>query len=249
MQIVLVSFALLAVAAAGHHGTVSSMQQVKVKELYDSITTKEYNPNVRPYGVNGTDATFVYVQLRDVNIIHVDESKGVFTFQAYARKAWVDNRLAYNDSTVSYLPVRDCKSLWYPDLFFLNGIEVSTFPFGGHHKAATARIYSNGKVFYSFRLTQTIHCPALFKTGSKDVICPVRLGSYGHFTDEMEVFFKEGNGDGGVNAVKDVILPKFTFGGVTIKPACDEGTKLVRTEDAEGHKHSCIQADFKFTRA
>lgn len=83
--------------------------QVKVKELYDSIVTKDYYPNLRPYGVNGTDATFVTVQLRDVKILNVDETKGLFTFQTYARKSWIDPRLAYNDTTVRYF---NLQKLW-----------------------------------------------------------------------------------------------------------------------------------------
>jgi len=243
-----VALLALATLAAGHHdGTVHSMQQVKIQTLYDAVVNKAYNPNVRPYGVNGTEATHVYVQLRDVNVIHVDESKGVFTFQAYARQTWVDTRLAYNDTGISYIPIRECKALWYPDVFFLNGIEVSTFPKNQHPLAKAYRFFPNGRVFSSFRLTQTIHCPALFKTGVKDVLCPVRIGSYGFFDDEVKVFFGF-EGHEGVTIVKDNFLPKFNFGGVTTKPICDDVAK-VRSADEEGHKHSCVQADFKFTRA
>jgi len=240
----LIFLTLVTVAAAGYHGTVNSMQQGKVKSLYETIVNKDYYPNLRPYGVNGTDATFITLQLKDVNILHVDESKGLFTFQTYARKSWIDPRLAYNDTSIPYIPIKDCKSLWAPDLFFLNGVETSTFPFSVHI-AKTGRILPTGRVFYSFRLTQTIHCPALFKTGQKEVICPVRVGSYGYYSEEIQVDFKEGKG---VTTVKDVVLPKFTFGGVTTFPTCNEVTKL-RSSDDETHKHSCVQADFKFTRA
>lgn len=74
---------------------------MKVKQLYDSVVTPEYNANVRPYGVNSTDyVTYVSVAVRDVNVINVDEERGLFTFQGYLRKEWVDPRLAYNDSSV-----------------------------------------------------------------------------------------------------------------------------------------------------
>lgn len=243
----IILLALVAVAAAGHHGTVNSMQQVKVKELYDSIVTKDYYPNLRPYGVNGTDATFVTVQLRDVKILNVDETKGLFTFQTYARKSWIDPRLAYNDTTVSYIPIRDCKSLWAPDIFFLDGVESSTFPLSAHQVPRTGRIFPSGRVFYSFRLTQTIHCPAIYTTGVKEITCPVRLGSYGFFTDEVQLAFKEGADYTGVNVVKDVVIPKFTFGGVTTQQTC---TTAATTRSADhDHVHSCVQADFKFIRA
>jgi hypothetical protein len=246
-----VSFLVLlgAAIAWAHHETVNSLQQERIKTLYDTIVTKaDYNANLRPYGVNGTDATYVYIQVRDVNIIHVDTSLGVFTFQAYFRKEWVDPRLAYNDTAVSYIPVKDCKSLWTPDLFFYNGIDVSKFPVNVHLVPKSGRIYPNGRVSKRVRVTQSIHCPALLKSGVKDVVCPVRVGSFGHFTDQLMVFYKDGVSTG-VTTVnpKDVILPNFNFGGVTVLEKC-EGLDKVRPSEVEGHIHSCVQADFKFTR-
>jgi hypothetical protein len=247
VSILLLAFASTLVAGDhSDHGLVSSSQQAKIKTLYNTIVNNtEYYAGVRPYGVNGTDSTFIYFSLYDVNILHVDESKGLFTFQGYTKKKWIDSRLAYNDTSVSYIPIKDCKSLWYPDLFFVNGVETSTFPVNVHTTPKTFRIYPNGKVFASYRITQTIHCPAFFKTGVKEVVCPVQIQSYGFFDDEITVQYPT-TGEG-VTAAKNVVLPKFTFGGVTAKPTCDTGVKL-RSDIYPGHTHSCIQADFKFTR-
>jgi len=223
----------------GHNERVNSHQQVEVKRLMDSVITPEYFPNVRPYGVNGTDATLVTVQLHEINIIEVDEDKGRFTFQAYARKSWVDPRLAYNDTKVDYIPLKDCHSIWSPDLFFLNGIDTAT---SFHKSGKLARIYPNGRVFKSVRLTQTIFCPSFYnKDGTKEFICPVQIGSYGYYNDEIEVQFKEG----GVTSAKEVVIPDFTFGGVT-HSRCDTGAKKARTGHGD-HVHACVQVEFKFT--
>jgi len=246
--ILLTLFALAGFASGAEYKTVHSMQQVQVKTLYDSIVTKDYNPNVRPVGVNGSYTTYVYTSLKDLNVLSVDPLQGVFTIQGYARKEWVDPRLAYNDTSIPFLPVRDCKSLWTPDLYFLQGLEVGSYPSNFHHPAKTFRIYPNGRVFFSFFLTQSIRCPALFKASKEQVTCPVRLESYGHFEDELRLMFGDQGGEG-VSTVKEVVLPNFTFGGVTPFVTCDkEEVAKVRTSEVGGRSHSCIQADFKFTK-
>jgi hypothetical protein len=241
MKSVLIFLVVVGLALA-HHEKVSSHQQDKVKKLYDSVVTPDYFPAVRPYGVNGTDATYVTVHLRDINVLNVIKEKGVFTFTSYIRKEWVDPRLAYNDTSVSYIPVRDCKKLWYPDVFFQNGVQVEEYPFPDYHVVPrTARIYPNGRVFSSAYFPQSVHCPAIFKTDVKEFTCALKVGSYGYFNDELVVML------GDVNAVKDVYIPGFTFGGVTTVP-CDNVKTKARIDEDETHFHSCVQVNFKFTR-
>jgi hypothetical protein len=258
--VAILSVAFFANVLAGQQESVNSYQQARIRTLYDSILTNQsYNINLRPYGVNGTDATYVYVQLRDVNVINVDPSLGVFTFTGYARREWVDPRLAYNDTGISYIPLsRDFRNIWIPDLYFYNGVETSTFPGSYHSFARSTRIYPNGRVFYSYRITQSIYCPALFAgynggvgVPGDAIVCPVRLGSYSYFSDELQVYY---NGDGIYTVpTNEFYLPNYTFAGVTTYPTCTYGNgasaaavknnnvNARHTGDEDGFSHSCVQ--------
>jgi len=240
MMKVAILFALLGVAIA-HHGTINSNQQVAVKKIYEAVTGGEYCPATRPFGVNGTDATYITLYMKDINVLHVNTEKGVFTFQTYFKKEWIDSRLAYNDSTVSYIPLKDCKKLWYPDLFAMNGVQTQEFPYPEFEFIPhNSKFYPNGRVESSAFGTKTIHCPQIFMKDVKEFTCSAKFGSFGYFTDEVEVVLQE------ASAVKEAsYMPGFTFGGVKTA-TCD---KAKARTDEEGHSHACVQVDFKFTRA
>jgi len=248
MLLILSVISLVALAAAGHHGTVNSMQDAKVKQLYDSVVTKDYNPNVRPYGVNGTDSTYVVMKMKDVKVIHVDEDKGLFTFQSYAVKSWVDSRLAYNDTGVSYIPLRECKAIWGPTLFTPQGIESGDFP-TPTHKARSVNIFPNGRVKYCSVWVQTIRCSYILKKDVKEFTCPVQVLPFGHLDEEMTVMFYE-KGEPVTATKEEIYLPKFTYGGVTAVKTCkpDPTEGLWDEKEDHAHKFSCVQVDFKFTR-
>jgi len=249
MLLTLSIFSLIALAAAGHHGTVNSLQEVKVKELYDSVVTKTYNPNIRPYGVNGSDSTYVVMKVKDVKVIHVDEDKGLFTFHAYAVKSWVDSRLAYNDTGVSYIPLRECKAIWGPTLFSPQGIEVGDYPLS-QHKARAVHIFPNGRVKYCSAWIQTVRCSAIYKKDVKEFTCPFQVLPFGYTEEEMKVMFYD-KGEPVTTTTEEVFLPKYTYGGVTVAKTCNPNPiEDMFAGDKKDHEHkfSCVQVDFKFTR-
>jgi len=235
-----VILALLAIVH-GHHEKIDSTQQARVKQLYDLIFTPEYVSYLRPYSVNSTGATNIRVQFSDVNVINVDEAKGQLTFQAYYRQEWVDSRLQYNDTTVNYIPIRECKTLWVPDLYFLNGVETPIFS----KPTRLVKIYPNGRVFYSQRLTQTVTCPSVFNTEQNEFSCLTLLGSYGYFNDEIQLDFPDVAGISAISANQRVLPPRFTFQDVT-SARCDN--KKARSNDLDGHLHSCLSLNFRLTR-
>jgi len=237
---VVIAYALLAIAFA-HHEKIDSTQQVRVKQLYDLIFTPDYVPYLRPYSVNSTGATNIRVQFSDINVINVDEVKGQMTFQAYFRQEWVDSRLAYNDTAVNYIPVIECKKMFVPDSYFLNGVETPVYG----KPARLMKIYPNGRVFYSQRLTQTVTCPSIFNTEQNEFSCLTLLGSYGYFSDEIQYDFMDVAGISAISANQRVLPPRFTFQDVT-SARCDN--KKARSNDLDGHLHSCLSLNFRLTR-
>jgi len=236
--------------ASGHHGTVNSKQQAKVKELYDSVVTKDYNANLRPYGVNGSDSTYVVLKMREVDIVHVDDDKGLFTFQALVAKSWVDSRLAYNDTSVNFIPLRECKAIWGPSIFVPESIDSGEFPHS-LHKTRSVRILPNGRVKYCFNWIQTIRCSSILKKDVKEFTCPLRVLPFGHLEEEMTVMLYD-KGEPVTTTKSEVVLPKYTFGGVTATKTCNPNPNDIfaseQKEKIGDHKISCVQFDFKFTR-
>lgn len=94
------------------------------------------------------------------------------TAQLTYRRLYTDSRLSFrNDTGLDYITVRDPNILWIPDSFFSNGLSVET-----HNRVA--RIYPNGEVFLSERVSVTFSCPMNLVNYPFDVqICPIQIGS------------------------------------------------------------------------
>lgn len=75
------------------------------------------------------------------------------------REQWVDSRLKYDNmnGAIQYLTLTDPDKIWKPDLFFRNEKE------GHFHEIimpnVLLRIYPNGEVLYSIRISLVLSCP------------------------------------------------------------------------------------------
>lgn len=238
---------ILAAQQSYGHATVDSRLQGRIQQLLATIITPEYNANLRPYGVNGTDATSVGVFLRNVDIVEVDETNGRLTFQAFFRQQWIDPRLAFNDSDIRYIPIRDCKTIWIPDLYFETGLDSVLSSVG--KPIRVLKVYPDGRVFYSIRLTQTLNCPSLLNLENKEISCQSGLLSYGYRSDDIQVTPLEGEG---FNLVSKVTLrPRYSFDRLILNPTCDLATRrVVRDHELSPPAPiSCLGLNFRLNRA
>ncbi|KPP65409.1 glycine receptor subunit alpha-3-like [Scleropages formosus] len=97
----------------------------------------------------------------------------------FLRQQWKDPRLAYSEYPDDSLDLDPSMldSIWKPDLFFANEK-------GAHFHDVTTdnkllRIFKNGNVLYSIRLTLTLSCPMDLKNFPMDVqTCIMQLESY-----------------------------------------------------------------------
>ncbi|KAI8045979.1 hypothetical protein M5D96_002172 [Drosophila gunungcola] len=94
-----------------------------------------------------------------------------------------------------------------PDLFFSNEKE------GHFHNIIMPnvyiRIFPNGSVLYSIRISLTLACPMNLKLYPLDrQICSLRMASYGWTTNDLVFLWKEGDP---VQVVKNLHLPRFTL--------------------------------------
>ena len=98
--------------------------------------------------------------------------------QVTFREQWNDNRLQFDDMNgqIRYLVLTDQMRIWIPDLFFKNEKE------GHFHEIlmpnVLLRIYPNGDVLYSIRISLMLACPMDLKYYPLDKqTCSIQMAS------------------------------------------------------------------------
>ncbi|XP_040565593.1 glutamate-gated chloride channel isoform X1 [Lepeophtheirus salmonis] len=215
------------------------------KKILDNILGKDvYDNRIRPSGRNGTDtATIIVVNLYIRSFAKIDDVKMEYSVQITFRQKWNDDRLQYANrlqhgdmrTKIKYLTMTDAKKVWMPDTFFRNEKE------GRFHNILVPnvyiRIFPNGDVLYSIRVSLTLACPMNLKLYPLDrQQCSLRVASYGWTTDDLQYIWKPSEP---VQIVKDLHLPRFTLEKY-ISDYCN-----IKTNTGE---YSCLTVDLTFKR-
>jgi len=212
--------------------------QEEEQEILEKLT-KPANVNIRPVGVNGTGPTVVTVDMYIRNIQKIDQLEGTWKLQMTYRQQWNDNRLAYTEQAgdLKYLTLTSTKSIWTPDIFFPN--EINSELHSLMKPNILVRIYPNGNVLFSTRITLTLLCKdALVAPKKSKVVCSIIQESYSYTTDDIILRWKETEP---IQIVSDkVLVPNFKLQGVE--------TKYAEETLATG-SYGNIKADFTFGRS
>jgi len=215
------------------------------KKILDTILGKEvYDNRIRPSGSNGTDtATIIIVNLYIRSFAKIDDVKMEYSVQITFRQKWTDDRLGYEHrlshgdmkSKIKYLTMTDAKKVWMPDTFFRNEKE------GRFHNILVPnvyiRIFPDGGVLYSIRVSLTLACPMDLKLYPLDrQQCSLRVASYGWTTEDLQYLWKPKDP---VQIVPDLHLPRFTLEKY-ISDYCN-----IKTNTGE---YSCLTVDLTFKR-
>jgi len=215
------------------------------KRILDSILGRDvYDNRIRPSGRNGTDAaTIIIVNLYIRSFAKIDDVKMEYSVQITFRQQWCDDRLSYAGrlnhgdmrAKIQYLTMTDAKKVWMPDTFFRNEKE------GRFHNILVPnvyiRIFPDGNVLYSIRVSLTLACPMNLKLYPLDrQKCSLKIASYGWTTDDLEYLWKP---KGPVQIVPDLHLPRFTLEKYT-SDYCN-----IKTNTGE---YSCLTVDLTFKR-
>ncbi|XP_025409096.1 glutamate-gated chloride channel isoform X4 [Sipha flava] len=212
----------------------------KEKEVLDQILGPgSYDARIRPSGVNGTGDSpcIVFVNMLVRSISRIDDYKMEYSVQLTFREQWMDERLKFNDynGKMKYLTLTEASRVWMPDLFFSNEKE------GHFHNIIMPnvyiRIFPNGLVLYSIRISLTLSCPMNLKLYPLDrQTCSLRMVSYGWTTDDLVFLWKEGDP---VQVVKNLHLPRFTLEKF-LTDYCNSKTNT--------GEYSCLKVDLLFKR-
>ncbi|XP_006616223.1 glutamate-gated chloride channel isoform X6 [Apis laboriosa] len=209
----------------------------KEKEVLDNILGG-YDARIRPSGENATDEpTNVMVNIFLRSISKINDYNMEYSVQLTFREQWLDERLRFNDfgGRLKYLTLTDASRVWMPDLFFSNEKE------GHFHNIIMPnvyiRIFPNGSVLYSIRISLTLSCPMNLKLYPLDrQVCSLRMASYGWTTDDLVFLWKEGDP---VQVVKNLHLPRFTLEKF-FTDYCNSKTNT--------GEYSCLKVDLLFKR-
>ncbi|XP_022653502.1 glutamate-gated chloride channel-like isoform X1 [Varroa destructor] len=158
--------------------------------------------------------------------------------QLILRLRWRDERLIFNSSRLNYILVGRSRSerLWVPDMFITNEKEAQV------HKTlsdnALIRIYPNGQVQHSVRISLSLSCPvnaSWFPFGS--VSCPLRVASYSRELTEMQLSWD----DGGLAFYRGIELDGYRLENFSIRTEqCVTSIKL--------GKFSCVSSVIRLRR-
>nr|WMV64442.1 glutamate-gated chloride channel subunit [Pardosa pseudoannulata] len=240
---IMVSLITVHGAQSSHSGSLNF--RAMEKKILDSIIGPgRYDSRIRPLGMhNATSKTpsdgpaVVHVNMFIRSISKIDDVKMEYSVQMTLREQWKDERMQFDDvgGKVRYLTLTDPDKIWKPDLFFSNEKE------GHFHNIimpnVLLRIYPNGNVLYSIRISLVLSCPMDLKYYPLDKqICSITMVSYGYTTEDLVFLWKK---EDPVQLVKTLHLPRFTLEAFLT----DYCTSKTNTGE-----YSCLKVDLQFKR-
>ncbi|XP_023714026.1 gamma-aminobutyric acid receptor alpha-like isoform X3 [Cryptotermes secundus] len=145
-----------------------------ISEILDGLL-RGYDNNVRPDFGGPPAVVEVDIMVRSMGPI--SEVDMTYSMDCYFRQSWVDRRLAFqgNKETLA-LSISMLQRIWKPDTYFYNGKQSYLHTITTPNKFV--RLYQDGRVLYSSRLTIKAGCPMNLEDFPMDTQrCPLKFGS------------------------------------------------------------------------
>nr|XP_045612838.1 glutamate-gated chloride channel-like isoform X2 [Procambarus clarkii] len=212
--------------------------RAREKQIIDEIIgPANYDKRIRPAGANDTGPAIVHINIMIRNVQTISDVKMEYSIQITFREQWIDQRLTFDNigGRIQYLTLTETDMVWMPDLFFRNEKE------GHFHKIILPnlyiRIYPDGGVLYSIRISLTLSCPMNLKLFPLDrQQCQLLMASYGWTTEDLVFLWKDVDP---VQVTKNLHLPRFTLEKF-ITDYCNSKTNT--------GEYSCLRVDLVFKR-
>ncbi|KAF3844373.1 hypothetical protein F7725_007536 [Dissostichus mawsoni] len=119
---------------------------------------------------------------------------GDFTMTLYLRHYWKDERLSFTSSTNKSMTFdgRLVKKIWVPDVFFVHS--KRSFIHDTTTENIMLRVFPDGHVLYSLRVTVTAACNMDFSRFPLDSqTCSLELESYAYTDEDLMLYWKSGD--------------------------------------------------------
>ncbi|XP_066496328.1 gamma-aminobutyric acid receptor subunit gamma-4-like isoform X2 [Tiliqua scincoides] len=157
-------------------------QEADATQILNTLL-RNYDNKLRPdIGIKPTfiDVDIYVNSIGPVSVIHME-----YTIDIFFAQTWYDRRLRFN-STLKVLTLNTnmVSRIWIPDTFFRNSKRADS------HWITTPnqllRIWSDGKVLYTLRLTIEAECLLQLQNFPMDThSCPLVFSSYGYPREEI----------------------------------------------------------------
>ncbi|XP_072293816.1 gamma-aminobutyric acid receptor subunit gamma-3 [Eucyclogobius newberryi] len=157
-------------------------QQSDATEILNSLL-KEYDKKLRPD--IGVKPTVIDVDIFVNSIGPVSSINMEYQIDIIFAQTWTDSRLSYN-STMKILTLNSYMVglIWLPDTIFRNSKTADSHWITMPNQLL--RIWNNGKILYTLRLTINAECQLQLHNFPMDEhSCPLVFSSYGYPRDEM----------------------------------------------------------------
>ncbi|NWV99035.1 GLRA4 protein, partial [Machaerirhynchus nigripectus] len=217
----------------------SSSQPMSPSDFLDKLMgrTSGYDARIRPNfkgpPVNVTCNIFIN------SFGSVTETTMDYRVNVFLRQQWNDPRLAYREYPDDSLDLDPSMldSIWKPDLFFANEKGANFHEVTTDNKLL--RIFKNGNVLYSIRLTLILSCPMDLKNFPMDIqTCTMQLESFGYTMNDL--IFEWLEEQEAVQVAEGLTLPQFILRDEKDLGYC---TKYYNTG-----KFTCIEVKFHLER-
>uniref|UniRef100_A0A673NQR3 Glycine receptor subunit alpha-4-like n=1 Tax=Sinocyclocheilus rhinocerous TaxID=307959 RepID=A0A673NQR3_9TELE len=139
----------------------------------------------------------------------ITETTMDYRLNVFLRQQWNDPRLAYKEYPDDSLDLDPSMldSIWKPDLFFANEKGANFHEVTTDNKLL--RIFQNGNVLYSIRLTLILSCPMDLKNFPMDTqTCTMQLESFGYTMNDLIFQWLD---EGPMQVADDLVLPQFVL--------------------------------------
>ncbi|NWU38668.1 GLRA4 protein, partial [Hylia prasina] len=220
-------------------GSRSSAKPMSPSDFLDKLMgrTSGYDARIRPNfkgpPVNVTCNIFIN------SFGSVTETTMDYRVNVFLRQQWNDPRLAYREYPDDSLDLDPSMldSIWKPDLFFANEKGANFHEVTTDNKLL--RIFKNGNVLYSIRLTLILSCPMDLKNFPMDIqTCTMQLESFGYTMNDL--IFEWLEEQEAVQVAEGLTLPQFILRDEKDLGYC---TKYYNTG-----KFTCIEVKFHLER-
>ncbi|XP_077160634.1 gamma-aminobutyric acid receptor subunit rho-2 isoform X2 [Paroedura picta] len=168
---------------------VTKIRKGKTEQL---LRVEDHDFAMRP--AFGGPAIPVGVDVQVESLDTISEVDMDFTMTLYLRHYWKDERLAFPSRTNKSMTFdgRLVKKIWVPDVFFVHS--KRSFIHDTTTDNIMLRVFPDGHVLYSMRITVTAMCNMDFSRFPLDSqTCSLELESYAYTDEDLMLYWKNGN--------------------------------------------------------
>uniref|UniRef100_A0A8C7A4A9 GABA(C) receptor n=1 Tax=Neovison vison TaxID=452646 RepID=A0A8C7A4A9_NEOVI len=182
------------------------MTKIRKGKPQPLLRVEDHDFSMRP--AFGGPAIPVGVDVQVESLDSISEVDMDFTMTLYLRHYWKDERLAFPSTSNKSMTFdgRLVKKIWVPDVFFVHS--KRSFIHDTTTDNIMLRVFPDGHVLYSMRITVTAMCNMDFSHFPLDSqTCSLELESYAYTDEDLMLYWK--NGDESLKTDEKISLSQF----------------------------------------